>query len=99
MQTKAVVAWNLLRLRHLGRHVPDLGAEEVLNDVQIAILREKRPNLMPDDATAEDAMKAVAGLGGHIRQNGPPGWQIIGRGWEHMVELEEGVRIAEAIAD
>lgn len=99
LSTKAVVAWNLLRLRHLGRHVPDLDAQEVLNDVQMAILQEKRPNLMPDDATAEDAMKAVAGLGGHIPQNGPAGWQVLGRGWEHMAELEEGVRIAQSIAD
>ncbi len=65
----------------------------------MAILRDKRPKLMPDDATAEDAMKAVAGLGGHIPQNGPAGWQVLGRGWEHMAELEEGVRIAMSIAD
>ena len=98
LSARAVVAWNLLRLRHLGQHMPDMMASEVLNSAQIAILRKKRPNLMPDDATAKDAMKAVAGLGGHISQNGPPGWQVLGRGWEQMTVLEDGFRLAQSLA-
>ena len=99
LAAKAVVAWNLLRLRHLGRHMPQMDAEEVLDPVQIAILRQKRPNKLPEDATAADAMYAVAGMGGHLKRNGPPGWLVLGRGWEHLAELTEGFRLAQRLAE
>jgi hypothetical protein len=45
------------------------------------------PALRP---SAQDALRAVAQLGGHIRNNGPPGWQVLGRGYESLllVQLE-----------
>jgi hypothetical protein len=33
-------------------------------------------------------MRAIADLGGHIRQNGEPGWLVLGRGYEDFVKAE-----------
>jgi hypothetical protein len=38
------------------------------------------------------AMLAVAQLGGHIKNNGDPGWLVLGRGYEELLVLEEGAR-------
>jgi hypothetical protein len=40
--------------------------------------------------TVRDAMLGVAALGGHIKNNGDPGWQVLGRGFRRFLELEEG---------
>lgn len=96
LATKAIVAWDLLVLRHLGRHAPKQPAEDVLNPVQIKVLRGLKPKLVPKEPTVADAMAAVAGLGGHIKYNGPPGWLVLGRGWRKMLEVEKGFRLAMA---
>ena len=33
---------------------------------------------------------AIAALGGHIKNNGEPGWQVLGRGYEKLLVLEQG---------
>ena len=102
LSTKAIIAWDLLRLRHIGRHVPDADARQVVNPIQLAILRKLRPKRFRAGSkapTAAEAMFAVAGLGGHIRSNGQPGWQVLGRGWRHLLELEEGVRLAQTLEE
>lgn len=92
--TKAIVAWHLLTLRHLGHHAGDLPAEAVVNPVQIKVLRALRPKIIGAKPTAAQAFAAIAQLGGHLRQNGPPGWQILGRGWMHLLDVEQGFRLA-----
>jgi hypothetical protein len=32
----------------------------------------------------------LARLGGHLRQNGPPGWLTLGRGFRNFCEIERG---------
>jgi hypothetical protein len=38
-------------------------------------------------------------LGGHLKSNGPPGWQTLGRGYIDLLLLEAGFRIAVAMLD
>jgi len=45
--------------------------------------------------TVKDAMLAVAGLGGHLRRNGDPGWLVLGRGMHDLLLLELGWRACE----
>lgn len=94
LSAKAIVAWNLLVLRHLGHHAGELPAEAVVNPVQIKVLRALKPKMIGPKPTAAQALSAIAQLGGHLRQNGPPGWQIIGRGWMHLLDVEQGFRLA-----
>jgi hypothetical protein len=35
-------------------------------------------------------MLAIAALGGHIKNNGDPGWLVLGRGYEKLLVLERG---------
>jgi len=41
-----------------------------------------------------DALLALARLGGHIRNNGDPGWLTLGCGFEELLVLEAGFHIA-----
>lgn len=88
------VAWRLLLLRSLSRSHPETPAEAVLSQPQIAILRSKSTKPLPDMLCAQQAMLAIAALGGHITNNGMPGWQVLGRGWETLLLLEQGWKIA-----
>jgi len=49
--------------------------------------------------TVAHALYAVARLGGHLKSNGPPGWQTLGRGYIDLLLLEAGFRIAVAMLD
>jgi hypothetical protein len=52
----------------------------------------KRRFLMP--ATVRDAMLGIAALGGHIKNNGDPGWLVLGRGLTRSLEADECWRLA-----
>lgn len=87
------MAWALLRLRVLAREHPELSAEFVLTPLQITILRKKKLLLTPKPS-AQQALLAVAALGGHLVNNGNPGWQVLGRGYEDLRLLEAGFLLA-----
>jgi hypothetical protein len=88
------IAWQILTLRSTHRTEPDAPAESVLTSTQIQVLRARLPKLMPTDATVKEALRAVAWLGGHFIKK-PPGWQILGRGMEDLLTLEEGWLLAQ----
>ena len=91
------VAWRLLMLRTLSSE-KDLPATKVLTPVQLrclagALKKTRRPQL-PSTPTVRDAMLGVAGLGGHIKNNGDPGWIVLGRGLDKLLAIEVGFRLA-----
>jgi hypothetical protein len=90
------IAWHLLLLRHQARTTPDEPAERVLSPVQIDIIRARDPKLLPLRPTAADALRAVAYLGGHFIKR-PPGWLVLGRGLEKLLDLETGWRLARGM--
>jgi hypothetical protein len=92
------MAWGLLRLRVLAREHPELSAAAVLTPTQITILRKKKL-LSTSNPSAQQAMLAVAALGGHIVNNGAPGWIVLGRGYEDLLMLEAGFLLASARND
>jgi hypothetical protein len=94
----SVIAWRLLLLRAVSRDTPSAPAEAVATARQLRLLRSLKrldhPRVrgveLPEHATAHDVLLAVAKLGGHLKQNGPPGWQILGRGYDSLLLLEVG---------
>jgi hypothetical protein len=93
----SVVAWRLLLLRSVARATPTRPAEAVATQRQLRLLRalpEIAPRfadvIVPARATASDVLQAIAKLGGHLKSNGPPGWQVIGRGYDSLLLLELG---------
>jgi hypothetical protein len=98
MNTLAItipIAWRLLLLRTLARSAPDLPASKVLTRSQLAILSKRRFGNLPPKATAREAMLTVARMGGLLKQNGDPGWIVLGRGFEDLIKLEEGWNAAK----
>ncbi len=87
----APVAWRLLLIRSFARSDATMPAARVLTPLQVRLLkwRSKRVAL-PSSPTVYEAMLAIAGIGGHLRRNGEPGWQTLGRGLEELLLLEAG---------
>jgi len=86
------LAWTLLELRTLSRETTQRSATGILSNDQLRLLHallEKRRRKFPDNPTVRDAMLGIAALGGHIKNNGDPGWQVLGRGFRRFLEAEE----------
>jgi hypothetical protein len=91
----APIAHRLLLLRHLAHHAPDAPASDVLSNTQIEILRAVAKRALSAKPTTREALFAVASLGGHIKNNGDPGWLVLGRGFNDLLVLEIGWRARE----
>jgi hypothetical protein len=89
----APIAWRLLLLRSLSRAETEHPATAVLTALQIRILERHERTQLKHGATVKDAMFAIAALGGHIKNNGPPGWQVLGRGFEDLLLMERGASL------
>lgn len=88
------VAWLLLALRTLARDERDLPADQVLSPLKLRVLQGHRRTRLRPGATIREAMLAIAALGGHLKNNGEPGWIVLGRGMEDLLLLEQGAAIA-----
>lgn len=85
------IAWSLLRLRHLSRVEPSPKAEQVFGREDLLLLGallEQRGQKLPTTPSTRDVMLAIARLGGHIRNNGDPGWLVLGRGYLRFTEAK-----------
>jgi len=92
------IAWRLLQLRTLARESSSQGAKTVLPPSQLrcltlALTNRGRPPL-PEHPTVRDALLGIAALGGHIKNNGDPGWIVLGRGLDKLLLIDEGHRLA-----
>jgi Transposase DNA-binding/Transposase DDE domain len=92
------IAWSLLRLRTAARR-DDVSATAVLTTEQIEVLRRAAEVPLPARPCAREVMLALARLGGHLRSNGDPGWQVLGRGYEQLLMLVAGYRLANVRCD
>jgi hypothetical protein len=84
------IAVELLAMRTLARTDPDRPAEELLSPDQLAALRHISHRPLPEEPTIRDALWCIAGLGGHIKNNGWPGWQVLQRGLEKFLSFAAG---------
>ena len=92
----APVAWRLLLLRHLARSDDSGPATTALTPHQLRVLRAVAKRPLPSKPNAKQTMLAVAALGGHLKNNGDPGWLVLGRGLHDLLLLELGWRAREA---
>lgn len=92
------IAIHLLWLRTCARDEPDADATEVFTDLQLTVLRHRSHRPLPDKPTAKQALWVLAGLGGHIKNNGWPGWQVLGRAFTTLLEATLVWRIATQAA-
>ena len=92
------IAVELLALRAACRRSPNRPAAEVLTALQLTILRAMASRKLEKHATVHDALWAVAGLGGHMKTNGEPGWLVLHRGMTKLLAYEEGWKAAQIAA-
>jgi hypothetical protein len=92
-----IVAYALLLLRSLSRSGRDEDAGVLLSPVQLEVLGLKVRKL-PARPTVRQALLAIAGMGGHLKNNGDPGWRTLSKGWAKLLALEEGYELAHAPA-
>lgn len=84
------IAWRILLLRTAARDSPAAPASDYLRADELALLRKLSVRVkLSSEPSVSECLLAIAGVGGHLKHNGPPGWQTIARGHE---ELSIGVR-------
>ena len=89
------VAWRLLRVRTAARVRPDRPGTDLLTPIQLKVLRATSKRVaLPATPTAAQLLLAIAGLGGHLKRNGQPGWMTLGRGFDTLLAYEVGYRAA-----
>ncbi|MBE7485494.1 MAG: hypothetical protein HS104_36690 [Polyangiaceae bacterium] len=91
------IAWRLLLMRSLARVAPEQPATTILTEPQLLVVKFKL-RLPAVPRTIGDALLAVARLGGHLRNNGMPGWQTLGKGYQKVLDYEVGFLAALACA-
>lgn len=84
------IAFDLLALRSAARTQPERPASTLLRPAQLLVLERHKDIRLPAGASARAACLAIARLGGHIKNNGEPGWIVLGRGYQKLLDLEEG---------
>lgn len=97
-----LVAYSLLLLRALARPASPgatpLPPAHLFTPAQLACLRHfSRRVKLHAASSLLDYLLAVAGLGGHLKRNGPPGWQTLSAGWQQLLAYEEGFLAAKAL--
>ena len=84
------IAVELLALRTLARADDAAPAALLLHPQELAALRHLSHRPLPANPTVQDALWCIAGLGGHIKNNGPAGWLVLQRGMEKFIVFAAG---------
>lgn len=92
------IACIVLALRSRARSDTKAPATDVLTPLQIRVLRHFASRPVPSRPTAEQVLFAIAGLGGHQKGNGPPGWKVLQRGMTLLLTYETGWLAGEGTA-
>ncbi len=90
------IAVHLLRLRDAAEQTPEATATPQntgLSAEALAVLDADRP-APTSRLTVVGALLAIARLGGHLRHNGEPGWLVLTRGMQVLLQRVEGWRLA-----
>ena len=95
----APIAWRLLLMRTVAREETDVRASEVFGEDEILVIRgrakKKKRRIISENPTVREVLMAVAAIGGHLRRNGEPGWQVLERGYAEVMLLLEGYQLAK----
>jgi hypothetical protein len=90
------IAWSVLLMRNESRENPDRPATEILEPDELIVLRSKARKPLAPNPTINEAVLAIAALGGHLKRNGDPGWQTIARGYETLRATVDGWRLYQS---
>ena len=94
----APLAYRLLLYRGWLTQRPDHPARSVFEEVDLILLARGQRKPVAKPKTVAEALALLARLGGHIKNNGPPGWMTLGAGLEKLLTLKLGWCIAQEMA-
>ncbi len=89
----SIVAWQLLWLKQLAAHSPDLALQEVFEPVQVAVLEKHSGK---NQLNLRQALVLIAALAGFTptKKQPLPGEKTIWRGWAIFSTLCDGYQLA-----
>jgi hypothetical protein len=92
----SVIAVELLQVTYLHRTQPHALAIEILNPLQLEVLKAAVPKKLPPILTVAWAVESVGFLGGYLehRRKTPLGIQVLWRGWMKLHDLCQGWQLA-----
>lgn len=93
------IAYRLLLLRSLGRDEPDADPLTVFSKEDLFLLANALTVPVPIPKSLRESILLLAQHGGHIKNNGPPGWLTLAQGYEKLLTLRLGWAIREAARD
>src|SRR5262249_8443298 len=93
------IAWQMLLLRHYSRNDELKECPPILTPTQMAIVLALNRGKIPEHPTAKKVLYAIAQLGGHIKNNGAPGWIVIYRGMRELHSMEKGIQAISKAAE
>lgn len=91
-----IIAYAILLMRALARGAKDLPADALLSPDQLVCLGVMTKRSKKALATASQVLDAVAELGVHLKSNGPPGWRVLSRGWQRLLDFEAAYQAMRA---
>ena len=92
-----VIAWRIMVMTLLGREVPELAAEVLFSDIEIAVLSawaHTRRYAKPP-ANLGDAVRLTAMIGGYIgrKHDPPPGHELMWYGYQNLTMMCMGYEL------
>lgn len=90
LATSLPIAVELLWMRSRVADAPDAPAEDIVTPIELEVLRKMGHRPLPENPTAGQVLLAIAGLGGHLKRNGAPGWQVLARGYQRLLDYAAG---------
>ncbi len=91
------IAWKLLLLKSEIRTRPLAPATTILEADELEVLRLIARQPLPETPAVQEVVLAIAGLGGHLKHNGAPGWQTLARGYDRLCATLEGYKLRRAM--
>jgi hypothetical protein len=91
------IAVHLLWLRTCAREAPEAPATAAFTPLQLTVLSHLSRRKMPQNPTVAQAFWVLAKLGGHIANNGAPGWQVLGRAYVKLLEAVATWQVAAKV--
>jgi hypothetical protein len=91
------IAWKLLLLKSENLARPEEPATQVLEADELEVLRHIVRKPLSDAPTVQEVVYAIAGLGGHLKHNGAPGWQTLAHGYERLHAVLEGYQLRRKV--
>lgn len=97
-----VIAWRIMQLMRLGRTLPDLDAELLLDadEIKAAYILTKTP-LPKGAARLNEVIRLIARLGGFLgrKGDGEPGVKTLWLGLQRVMDFVAGLKYAHALQD